>query len=243
MRAETIRDLPSGARALVLSICLGLPGVAWSDMSVGGHVAVSTDYMFRGVSQTMSSPSVQAEIDIEFENGWYGYAWGSNVDYTDSGTPDDGANVELDIGVGYVFSAAENTTLGFELTNYLFPGTKEGVDYNYQELQAFMTLYDQHSLMIGYSNDVSGSGGKGVYYAINSAADLSSGLSLGMELGHYDLGDSYGTAYSYAELSVSGELSVIGWQLSYVTTTDEDEAVFYASTIEDRFVLELNMSF
>lgn len=243
MRVETVRNLPPAAIALVWSIFPGLQGAALADVTIGGHVAVSTDYMFRGVSQTMSGPSIQAEIDVEFENGWYGYAWGSNVDYTDSGTPDDGAKVELDIGVGYVLSAAENTTLGFELTNYLFPGTKEGVDYNYQELQAFMTLYERHSLTIGYSNDVSGSGGRGIFYAINSGADLSPGLSLGMELGHYDLSDSYGTAYSYAELSVSGELKVIGWQLSYVTTTGEDEAVFYASTIEDRIVLELNMSF
>lgn len=243
MRVETVRGLPPATIALVWSIFLGLPGAALSDVTIGGHVAVSTDYMFRGVSQTMSGPSIQAEIDIEFENGWYGYAWGSNVDYTDSDTPDDGANVELDIGVGYIFSAAENTTLGFELTSYLFPGTEEGVDYNYQELQAFMTFYDQHSLTIGYSNDVSGSGGKGIFYAINSGTELSTELSLGMELGHYDLSDSYGTAYNYAELSVSGEFQVIGWQLSYITTTEDDEEVFYASTIEDRLVLELNMSF
>lgn len=228
---------------LMVIAASAIPGLAMSDMNVGGHVTVATDYRFRGVSQTMSGAALQAELDVDFESGWYGYAWGSNVDFTGSNATDDGANIEFNFGIGYIFNVADDVTLGLEAMTYIFPGTEPGYDYDYGEWQAYLTLYDQHSLMITYSDNVFGSARNGTFYAFNSGLDLSHRLSLGLELGYYDLNDSYRTAYRYATLSVAGELQSIDWQLSYITTTDEDEELFYASTIEDRFVLELTMSF
>jgi len=221
----------------------GLPILAVADIKVGGQVGVSTDHIFRGVSQTMSGAAIEAEVDVDFENGWYGYVWGSNVDYTDALTPDDGADIEVDFGIGYIFSATHNVTLGLELVKYTNPGTEEGYDYNYEELLASVTFYDEHSLTVGYSDNVFGNPGDGIYYALNSGLDLSNEISLGLELGHYDLSESFDTAYSYAELSIAGELKSIDWQISYVTTTDADEDVFYASTTKDRLMLALSMSF
>jgi len=236
-------DLQLVSRALMALMYCSVPGFVAAEMSVGGQVSVSTDHIFRGVSQTMSGAALEVEVDVEFENGWYGYAWGANVDYTDSLTPDDGADIEIDYGVGYVFAVNDDVTLGLEAVAYTFPGTKDGYDYNYEELLACMTIHDQHSLTVGFSDNVFGSAADGTFYALNSGLELSDEISLGIEIGHYDLSDSYATAYSYAALSVAGELRSVDWQLSYITTTDEDQEIFYDSTIKDRFMLELSMSF
>lgn len=221
----------------------GLSGDAAADINVGGQVTVVTDYLFRGVSQTMSGAAAQAELDIAHDSGWYGYAWASNVDFTDSATPDDGAAVEFDLAAGYVHSIGDNVTVGLEATAYLFPGTKDGYDYDYTELQGSFTLHDRHSLTIAYSDDVFGSGTEGIFYALGSGLALSEQLSLGVELGYYDLSDGYDMAYSYAQMSLAGALKSLGWQLSYVTTADEAGSLFYESTIDDQLTFALTMSF
>ena len=44
--------------AILVAMSYGLPAVAAAD--VGAQVTLGTDYVFRGVSQTMSDPTVQA---------------------------------------------------------------------------------------------------------------------------------------------------------------------------------------
>ena len=56
------------------------PGIALA-ADVSYELALKTDYVYRGVSQTRSGPAVQASVAIDTESGWHGYLWGSNVDY------------------------------------------------------------------------------------------------------------------------------------------------------------------
>lgn len=229
--------------AATLLAGFGSPGPAVAEFEVGGQVTVASDYMFRGVSQTMSSPALQLELDVSHDSGWYGYAWASNVDFTDSGTPDDGARAEVDIVVGYVHDLGSNVTLGIDASAYMFPGTDAGVDYDYMEMHTCLTVNDQHHFTIGYSDDVFNSGTKGVFYSVGSDFALSERLSLGLELAHYDLDDGHDMAYSYGVLSLAGELKAVGWELSYFTTTSDAKKLFYETTIDDRLILSLMLSF
>ena len=43
---------------------------------VSGNIALTTDYKFRGISQSDSAPSVQGGFDIAFDNGAYIGTWG-----------------------------------------------------------------------------------------------------------------------------------------------------------------------
>ena len=42
---------------------------------------LTSDYVFRGVSQTAEDPALQGSIDYEGESGGYVGLWGSNVDF------------------------------------------------------------------------------------------------------------------------------------------------------------------
>jgi len=235
-----------GLSSLGLPIALALSGmqdVALAEMNVGGHVSVATDHVFRGVSQTMSRAAVEVEVDVESESGWYGYVWGSNVDFTDSLTPDDGVNYEIDFGVGYEFAVNKNVSLGFEAVTYTFPGAKAGYSYDYEEFLATISIFEQHRLTFGYTDDLFGNAADAMFYAVDSALELSTGMNLGLELGHYNINESLGSAYSYAALSVAGDFNSVGWQLAYITTNAEDEDLFYASTTADRVMLALSIPF
>ncbi len=68
-----------------------------SPHTFGGYVTFISDYRFRGVSQTMCGPAVQAEFDYSYKNGLYLSLFGSNI----SGLIYNNANVELDFYAGY----------------------------------------------------------------------------------------------------------------------------------------------
>lgn len=237
------RKFQRTATALAASALLGISNQASADFEIGGQLTVATDYMFRGASQTMSGAALQGEFGIEADNGWYGNAWVSNVNFTDSNTEDDGARLELDLQAGYAHIINDSLTLSVAASAYIFPDTKPGFDYNYEELHGTLTVDDRHDLVIGYSDNVFGSGSTGVFYAAHSVMDLSKQLHFGIELGHYDLEDAYDISYNYATLSLAGNLKSIGWQLSYFTTSDDVEEIFYESTVSDRFVLTLTLAF
>ena len=47
---------------------------------VSGGVNVTSDYLFRGVSQTQGNPAIQWNLEAE-KNGVYGGTWGSQIDF------------------------------------------------------------------------------------------------------------------------------------------------------------------
>lgn len=228
---------------LVASVALGSSGPATAEIDVGGQVTITTDYVFRGVSQTMSGAALQGELGIEGDSGWYGYAWASNVDFTDSNAPDDGARLELNLGAGYARSINDSLTVSLEATAYIFPDTEAGFDYDYEEWHGSLNIDDRHELTVSYSDNVFGSGSNGVFYAARTGLDLSEQVYLGVEFGRYNLENSYDISYNYSVLSVAGSANSVDWQLSYLMTTDEAKEIFYESTVSNRFVLALTRAF
>lgn len=239
-----MRCKPRGiAAATATSALLGIGSPAGADIDVGGQVTIATDYMFRGASQTMSGTALQGELGVETDTGWYGYVWASNVDFTDAGAQDDGASLELDLDVGYAHVVYDRLTVSLGAAAYLFPDTESDFDYDYVEWHGSLSVDDRHRLSIGYSDDVFATGTTGIWYEASTGVVLSEQLSLGIELGHYDLEHGFDTSYSYAVLSLAGSLQTIGWQLSYFTTSDEAGEVYVESAVSDRLVLALSLEF
>ena len=213
------------------------------EIDVSGDVTVSSDYMFRGVSQTMSAPSLQGSFSVEHDTGAYGYLWASNVDFTDSGVPEDGAHFEVDLELGFFHEISERAAITLAWTRYFYPGTKPGVDYDYHEWLGGLVIDERHRLTIGYSRDVFGDGSPGVSYVVGTGLDLTERTGVDVELGYYNLDHAYDMSYSYAEVSIFGRADFLDWRLSYFTTGNEAADLFLASTIDDRVVLALGVSF
>ncbi|MFB3115989.1 MAG: TorF family putative porin, partial [Gammaproteobacteria bacterium] len=91
------------SKALMASaIIVSAPMVqADSPHEFSANVALSTDYLFRGISQTDGNPAISGGFDYSYSPvGIYAGIWASNVDF--SGCCGDDDNIEIDYygGIG-----------------------------------------------------------------------------------------------------------------------------------------------
>ncbi len=123
-------------------------------LSFSGSAAVTTDYRFRGMTQTETDPAVQAGFTLSHKSGVYFGLWGSNVNFG-SGTP----SLELDPSIGYAAtldSFSSKPVLDVGVVYYNYPSAS---DLSWAELYGKLTFADVFvsgdSLLtnINYTND------------------------------------------------------------------------------------------
>lgn len=94
-------------------------------ITISGAATLTSDYRFRGVSQSDEGMAVQGGITVTHESGFYVGAWGSNL--AGWGTFG-GANMELDLIAGYKFGIGEGT-LDTGLVWYMYPSGADTTDF------------------------------------------------------------------------------------------------------------------
>jgi uncharacterized protein (TIGR02001 family) len=113
-------------------VALLLPNLAAAqDSGFGtftGSLAATTDYVFRGYSQSDEHPAIQPGINWDSGVGLHLNAWGSNVDFNDGGE----ADVEVDLTAGFAGSVGD---LNYDVGGifYWYPGSAGALNYNYWE--------------------------------------------------------------------------------------------------------------
>ena len=89
-----------------------------------GEIGVSSDYMWRGMSQTDGKPALNIGAWQDVGKGFYVGAWASNVDFNDD------TKIEYDLYGGYAFSKGDfNLDVGY--MSYRYDG--DDVDRNFEE--------------------------------------------------------------------------------------------------------------
>lgn len=96
-----------------------------SAITVSGAATLTSDYRFRGVSQSDEGMAVQGGITLSHSSGFYAGAWGSNL--SGWGTFG-GANMELDLIAGFKLPVGEGT-LDTGLTWYMYPNGASETDF------------------------------------------------------------------------------------------------------------------
>jgi uncharacterized protein (TIGR02001 family) len=94
-------------------------------ITISGAATLTSDYRFRGVSQSDEGMAVQGGLTISHESGFYVGAWGSNL--SGWGTFG-GANMELDLYAGVKFGVGEGT-LDTGVTWYMYPSGADETDF------------------------------------------------------------------------------------------------------------------
>jgi uncharacterized protein (TIGR02001 family) len=206
------------------------------EVAISGNVALTTDYTFRGVSQTDESPAIQGGLDLTAGSFYLG-AWASNINF---GTG--GANLELDVYGGYK-TAVGPVNLDFGVIGYLYPGASDDLaelDYWEGYVKPSIALSDQFTLggAIYYSPEFTAESGDGWYYEINGAFTVSDAFSLsgGVGLQTVDLAGFFAGEDQYTTYNFGGAYSTmgLGLDLRYVGT-DVDNVGIY----DDRVVFSV----
>jgi uncharacterized protein (TIGR02001 family) len=134
---------PYALRFLALALLLLLGAPVWAEDDDGsnpdwfpgeftGNVSFTTDYPFRGISQTNEHGAIQGGIDygLSFTDafGVYAGGWASNVNFGDG----DNAQVEMDI-YGGVSGAVGAFSYDVIAIYYEYPGANQSLNYDYWE--------------------------------------------------------------------------------------------------------------
>ena len=191
---------------------------AESPHSLSANVAMTTNYMFRGVSQTDNGPAIQGGFDYEYTPyGLYAGVWGSNV----SSEGYAGASMELDLYVGWK-PTWDKLSFDIGYLRYQYPGT-DFDDNNTNEYKlglSYETEYFTPGFTVSYSDDWYGTGDSWYY-------DLSVDIPLPYEFtlsGHYGWNrfDDSSVNYEDYKVALSREFFGFGTELAWVDRTDTD---------------------
>lgn len=221
-----MKNLKLIAAAIALSTTAPL---ALAEVSVTGTLI--SDYVFRGVSQTDSSPAIQASVDYEHENGFFAGAWASNVDFNDD------ANAEIDFYAGYFGEVNDTISYDISYTYYTYTGYSSADDSDYGEL-ILNAYFDAATVTLGHAPDFVNSGFSAQYVAGAYEFALPEDYSLTVQAG-YTFGDAY-EDYEYVDYSATLAKTFNGFDVSAaIINTDIDDE----DTADLRFVLGVSRSF
>lgn len=224
------RTLLSTAVAATLLSGAGLASAADSAWSTSANVALTTDYKFRGISQSDESAALQGGFDLSHESGFYVGAWASSVDFDTNGGGLDGS-LELDYYLGYSAAIGESDfSYDVGVMAYTYPGDS-GTDGDYNEVYGKLSWQD---LTVGviYSDDYYAETGKFTYLFADYSYALPMELSLGLHLGYNDLDKDGGflsdgqDSYTDYSVSVSRDFMSLNFSIAYTGTDLDDNEVF-----------------
>jgi uncharacterized protein (TIGR02001 family) len=211
---------------------------AASALELTGNVALTTDYIFRGISQTDGGPAIQGGFDADLGNGVYAGVWGSNVDFksydeeTDKYVSTD-ESIEIDAYAGW---ATEVNGVGVDVgyIHYAYPTGDSAIDELYLGLSmgpASLTYYLGVDL-----------GDKELGDYVDLGLDLGeyNGIAFSAHAGYYDLDSSAGgDDYWDYKLAASTSMFSVDWELALTGT---DENVGSGDAADDTVVLTVSKS-
>lgn len=237
---KTVRHahMPALIAAAIGCVCaVSVPNVRAADFS--GSVALTTDYVWRGISQTESDPAVQAGASVSWKSGLYASIWGSNVEY--AGTD---ASSELDFVVGWGRALGDDWTVDANILHYRYPGTT--VDLDWTELNGKLTYRDRYFAAFGWSHEALGYDASGTYALIGATFPLNDAFRLEASAAHYFLDKAVVAEEGYSHGSLSAVWTFkapFELRLSAHATDSNAETIFGEDFAGNRIEAALQASF
>ena len=226
---------------------------------IEANVALSTDYIFRGISQTDNDPAISGGFDYSFDSGFYLGIWASNVDFgSNLETVENAAgetvlvnetsstSTEIDVYGGYAVEIADGVELDLGYIYFVYPGDSSAL--NYSEFTASVTFYEDLSFGLIYSPDYFGSDEDAIVFNTDYSFGIAKNLSLDLHAGYTTVsGDDNFFANNvddYIDYSIGLSTSAAGVDLSLTYyDTDIDDTVGDEIGAEDRIVFSIGKSF
>ncbi len=233
--------------ALAVSLLAGVTATTVQAEGISANVALTSDYRFRGISQSNEDIAIQGGFDYAFANGIYIGTWGSTVDFdVDSTGVGFNGSLELDYYIGWGMDVGENSAIDVGYLYYDYPGD-DGEEGDYQELYG---SFSWHDLTIGlnYSDDYYGKTDTFFYYYADYSLGFAENWSLDLHIGYNDLKKNGGflqtgeDSYTDYSVGVSTSFLSVDWSLAYVGTTLDEEDVWDTDWAEDTVVFTVSKS-
>lgn len=203
--------------------------------TTSANVALSSEYVWRGVTRSDEKPAISGGFDYGHASGLYAGTWASSTD----GFIDDDTSLELRTYAGYSSEIGESG-IGYDvgMLRYMYPGSN-GSDWN----EGYVTLsYSHFSASVKHTTDVLGVGESATHYSLGFNYGLPMGIDFNAGIATWDFNDVDDTfqklsgssaavtnaanlpnsGEDYA-ISLSKEVFGLGMTLSYVDSLSDGE--------------------
>ncbi|MCK4744432.1 MAG: TorF family putative porin [Sulfuriflexus sp.] len=215
---------------------------AAAEVTFSGNVALTTDYVYRGISQTDEGAAIQGGFDLEHDSGFYAGVWASNLDFGDD------ADIEIDYyaGIGGEFSNKIGWDVGAIYYSYPDSDAADDGDYDFTEVYGSLSYDFGPAAVTGglaYSSDFFGSTGDSLYTSIDVDVPLPNDFSLGLHYGNQDIDDV--DDYNDWKIGVSKSYGGFDFALDYTDTDIDGDDAGAAATdklSDDRFIFTISKS-
>ena len=192
------------------------------------NVSLTTDYRYRGISQSRLKPAIQGGVDYAFSSGFYVGAWASSIKWIkDAGG---GANAEIDLYGGYKGEISKDLTYDVGVLTYRYPGHDLSVSPNTTEVYGALTfgpatLKYWHSVtnLFGFA-DSKNSG----YLDLSASFDVGGGFSVVPHVGYQKVRRNSEASYTDVSLAVSKEV-VAGLTVSLAGYANDTKGSTYVA--------------
>lgn len=203
------------------------------------NLAITSDYVFRGITQTDFDPALQGGLDYSFgDTGLYVGVWASNVDFADS----DGPDIEVDYYVGWNHDLSETLNLDVSFLRYVYMGERDvygNLDYN--EVIGALSFDEMLTFTVGYANDYGNGGFSSLYYNVSGSWELANEFAINAGVGRTNFSDDVGS-YTDWNIGVSRQFGPVNAALNYYDVTGGFiDDVFGDEKASDRVVLTLSL--
>jgi len=250
-----------------LLAALAVPSVSFAeekkapepDWKLAGNIALSSEYLYRGLKQTDGQPAVSGGFDLTHVSGFYLGNWNSNISWISDGVPGVSAPIEMDFYGGYKFEVVKDVTLDFGGLYYFYP--KKGtipstvlkspntfeiyvaggygpatLKYSYATTELFGTIGTKNSS----------------YLDLSASFDVGSGVSIAPHVGYQNVktpSGYTGEKPSYIDYNVKVSYDLSGWTLGATAGSTNAKKSVYTGPVSGKnlgaaaLVLSVSKSF
>lgn len=211
-----------------------------ADDSLAFNAAVTSDYRYRGISQTRLDPAIQAGADyIRSDSGVYAGAWASSIKWIEDAGGD--SNVELDLYAGKRGNVGESLSYDVGVLTYVYPNNQLGDVAGFENANT-TEIYGQLGYGVAYLKyshaltnlfgfvDSKNSG----YLDAGANISLTEKLTLNLHIGHQEVENNSAASYDDWKVGLTRDFGIFTLAVAGIGTNADKSA--YASPANGKFL-------
>ena len=192
------------------------------DNEISFNAAVTSDYRYRGISQTRLKPALQGGADwVNNPTGFYAGTWASTIKWVKDGGGD--GSIEWDVYGGKRGELGGGVTYDVGGLGYIYPSNSLPTSANTFELYGQLgygpaTFKYSHSLtnLFGFADSKNSQ-----YFDASVNQDVGGGFTLNLHIGRQKVKHNEGSSYTDWKVGVTKDFGVATLSLAYIDTNTE----------------------
>jgi uncharacterized protein (TIGR02001 family) len=130
-----------------VALCMATParaGALSDAFSFGGSLALTSDYLYRGLSESDGQAALQADLHVDSADGSFLGVWGS----TRARSVEPNADYDLEVYLGHRFHLSDTWSATLDARSHYFVGGRQDLSADYQDLAASVSYMDRWTLSV-----------------------------------------------------------------------------------------------